>query len=226
MSGVSLLPLLLNMDKRRVVVFGGGEVGHRKASLFSKYCHVDVVSRSFVPELKALEGAGGAVQLVVVYELDEQGIERHVKGASLVVAATDDDVLNMRIAELAHVHGALVNSVHDVLDVVVPSIIELEGAVVAISTRGASPAMSKFLRLKLEEAIESAVPSQLPLMVRLQQELRELLKAEVSDQHERARLLWSVLENDGVWEGLASSYEQGFKRALAYVELQVKEGDG
>jgi len=225
MSQKPLVPLLLSLAKRRVVIFGGGEVGWRKASLFSRYCHVDVVSRSFVPELKALESTNPNVHPVRVERLDRLAIDRYVKGAYLVVAATDDEGVNAEVADAAHAHGALVNSVDHVEDVVVPSIIELDGAVIAISTRGTSPAVSKFMRLKLEQAIGSLIPFELSLMIRLQHELREHLKTTVPDQHERAEMLWGVLESDDVWEGLSQSYEQGFKRALAYIEGRVRAGD-
>lgn len=219
------MPLLLNLENRRVVVFGGGSVGHRKASLFSRHCHVDVVSRGFVPELRELENSRDTVRLIEVGELDEGAIVEHVKGAFIVVVATDDEQLNERISHMARLEGALVNSVHDVLDVVVPSIVEGEGVVLAISTRGASPAMSKFIRQRLEGALDTVLPSDYPLMVRLQSELREHLKRVVDDQQKRARLLWSVLESEEVWEALASSYEQGFKRALVHIHMQLEERD-
>ncbi|HIH69206.1 precorrin-2 dehydrogenase/sirohydrochlorin ferrochelatase family protein [Methermicoccus shengliensis] len=221
----SLMPLLLNLESRRVVVFGGGNVGHRKASLFSRYCHVDVVSRSFVSQLKELENSRETVRLIEVGELDEDTIIEHARGAFIVVAATDNEELNEKIAHIAHENGALVNSVHDVLDVVVPSIVEGEGVVLAISTRGASPAMSKFIRQRLEGALEASLSPEYLLMVRLQSELREHLKRVVGDQQKRARLLWSVLESEEVWESLASSYEEGFKRALMHIEMQLEGRD-
>ena len=46
-----LLPLFLDLTSRLVVIFGGGNVGERKAGLFSQYGPVKVLSRDFSPGL-------------------------------------------------------------------------------------------------------------------------------------------------------------------------------
>ena len=46
-----LLPLFLDLRSRLVVIFGGGNVGERKARLFSQYGPVRVLSRDFSPGL-------------------------------------------------------------------------------------------------------------------------------------------------------------------------------
>jgi len=46
-QGRRLLPLLLDLNSKLVVIFGGGRVGERKAKLFSDYARVRVVAQDF-----------------------------------------------------------------------------------------------------------------------------------------------------------------------------------
>ena len=48
------LPLMLNLADKEVVIFGGGSVAERKASLFCNYSNVTVISRDFTQGLDGL----------------------------------------------------------------------------------------------------------------------------------------------------------------------------
>jgi len=50
-----MLPLILGLAGRKVVIFGGGPVGARKAAFFSGECKVLVASRSFGKEIRGLD---------------------------------------------------------------------------------------------------------------------------------------------------------------------------
>lgn len=50
----NFLPLMLDLAGKEVVIFGGGEVGERKASLFCDCARVVVISRDFTPLLGQL----------------------------------------------------------------------------------------------------------------------------------------------------------------------------
>ena len=51
----SYLPLFIDLSDRKVVIFGGGSVGLRKASLFSDYAHTIVVSAPSVEDMPISE---------------------------------------------------------------------------------------------------------------------------------------------------------------------------
>jgi precorrin-2 dehydrogenase/sirohydrochlorin ferrochelatase len=207
-----LLPLLIDMNKRKVVIFGGGQVAERKAALFSRYARTTVISRSFTPQLRECAGQGvSLIKTAGIFSDDE--ISHYIQDAFIVIPATSDVKLNRRIADISHRHGCLVNSVDGLEDIAVPSVIERGEIIIALSTRGASPALSKFMRKKIEQTI----PAEFESMARLQKEIRQRLKHHVPKQEDRSRILWNILEDRDIWETLKESYERALDIALNHI---------
>jgi precorrin-2 dehydrogenase/sirohydrochlorin ferrochelatase len=204
------LPLFIDFSGRRVVIFGGGSVGERKALLFSEYAEVMVVSQDFTDTLKHLQHI---VNLVEVKDITEEVINTHVKNAFLVIPATNRADLNAKIEQVAHDRGVLVNRVDKVSEVIIPSVIHRGSITIAISTAAASPALSKYLREMLEEIITPEFED----MARLQEEMRKVLKKEVAEQNERRKILWEILRDDEVWKALRDSYEKAYTLSLSHI---------
>lgn len=191
----SYLPLFLDFSCRKVIIFGGGAVGERKAGYFLP-AEVFVISPSFTECLEAM-GADGLVKLErrAVVPGDVPGL---IEGAFLVVAATGDAELNESIVQAAEAAGILANNATGESPVVVPSLIKKGDVMVAISTGGRSPALSKYLRLKLEPALGEDVEK----MAALQERVRERLKSQLPDQKAREKILWAILDDPAVWDAL------------------------
>ncbi|HEY9246062.1 MAG TPA: bifunctional precorrin-2 dehydrogenase/sirohydrochlorin ferrochelatase, partial [Candidatus Methanoperedens sp.] len=134
---MDFLPLMLDLAGREVVIFGGGEVGERKASLFCGHSEVTVVSREFTPGLNRLFEKE-KIRLIKVNDLDEKGIIKYMKNAFLTIPATSNALLNEKIAQMAAGSGKFVNRVDDIGDVIVPSVIRRGDIVIGISTLGHS----------------------------------------------------------------------------------------
>lgn len=206
------LPLMLNLKGKEVVIFGGGEVGERKASLFCEHAGVTVVSREFTSRLNQLSEKG-KIKLIKVKGMTEKEISRYLENAFIAIPATSDSMLNEKIANLASQHGILVNRVDDHGDIIVPSVIERGDVVIGISTLGRSPALSKYIR----ERLEKVITPEFALMSRLQNELREMLKSKVEDQKKRKEILWDVINDDEVWAAFKESYGKAYKIALKHM---------
>jgi precorrin-2 dehydrogenase/sirohydrochlorin ferrochelatase len=137
-------PLMLNLSGRRAVVVGGGKVALRKArALAEAGARVRVVAPEFLPEFAA-DGRFECVR--------EPYAARHVAGAFLVIAATDDEAVNARVAADARAAGALVNVVDRpaLCDFIVPAVVERGRLRIAVSTGGAAPSLARKLRERLE----------------------------------------------------------------------------
>jgi siroheme synthase-like protein len=173
-----------------VVVFGGGEVGRRKANFLASEAEVMVVSREFV--------SGFHPSIALRQGNIEECLTDMVGWADLVIAATSDKDLNGVIAAEAARQGRYCNRADGLSTFLIPSVVERENYKVAVSTEGRSPGMSKFLRLELDRLLDPRYD----LMVSLQEELREAARERVPSQTERERRLWKVLEDDAVWSAL------------------------
>lgn len=205
-----MLPLYLDLTMRYVVIFGGGAVGERKARLFSDYSRVLVVSRSFTPKLLEMEKEG----LIEIIQTDiSNEADDYLKDAFIAIPATDDIGLNRSIGGRAGEMGVLVNQVDGIGDVVVPSVVRKDPITIAISTLGESPALSRYIRQKMESELTDDYAE----MARLLGEMRIHLKTAIPDQRARKKILWRILLDPEVWELLGQSYEKAFKKAGEHV---------
>lgn len=212
------LPLLIDMSGRRIVIFGGGSVGERKAQLFSRYADVTVISRDFTPDICQMHREGN----LSLVEADAGGLnagqlDKLLEGAFLVIPATSDRAINERIASAAKKKNILSNQVDAIGDVTVPSVIKKGELTISISTSGSSPAFSRFVRQKIEEVITPEFSD----MIKVQESLRIYLKENVPGQKDRKELLWKVLESSEVWEALQVSYEKGYNVALGIINEKI-----
>lgn len=140
-------PVFLNLTGKQVLVVGGGAVALRKVRrLLAAGARVEVVT----PE--AVSGFAGLSRMRILrrgFRLSD------LAGRFLVIAATQDAVLNGRIFRAAGRRGILVNCVDDPAhcNLILPSIVERNGFTVAISTGGKSPLAAKVLRKQVERVL-------------------------------------------------------------------------
>ncbi|MEK6790254.1 MAG: bifunctional precorrin-2 dehydrogenase/sirohydrochlorin ferrochelatase [Deltaproteobacteria bacterium] len=143
-------PIFVDLVGRPCVVVGGGSVAQRKArSLVASGALVTVISPRQTPGIISLAAKG---RLTLVARRYKKG---DVKGAFLVIAATDSEETNRAIAEEARLGKAMVNVVDSPLlcDFIAPSVVLRGPLALAISTSGACPALAKKLRKDLEKVI-------------------------------------------------------------------------
>jgi len=206
------LPLMLDLNQKEIVIFGGGEVGERKASLFCEHAKVTVVSREFTSGLNRFYETG-KIRLIKVNDISDKDISSFLENAFIVIPATNDEIMNEKIAGIAKNSSKFVNRVDDIGDIIIPSVIRRGDIVIGISTAGQSPALSKYIRQKVEEVITPEFAQ----MSRLQNEIREILKSSVDDQKKRKEILWNIINDDVVWKGFEESYEKAFITASKHI---------
>ncbi|MEM2925685.1 MAG: bifunctional precorrin-2 dehydrogenase/sirohydrochlorin ferrochelatase [Methanocellales archaeon] len=200
----------MNFENKKVVIFGGGKVGERKAKLFSKVARVSIVSREFTSNIKKMAKRNN-VELIQADLRENEKIEEKVKDAFLVIAATNDSKLNDEIERIAIKYNKLFNRVDDPeTQVLIPSIVKKGDIYIAISTRGKSPAMAKYLRKMLQHQITLKHLK----MVKLQSKIRNILKQKKEDQKSRERILNSILKDREIWLALEKSYREALDLAV------------
>jgi precorrin-2 dehydrogenase/sirohydrochlorin ferrochelatase len=140
-------PVNLVLDGRPCLVVGGGRIALRKVEgLLACGAQVRVVAPRIDPDLRALAG-------VTVDERPWRPDD--MAGAWLVIAATDDPAVNAAVFDAGQREGIWVNGADDPANCsfTLPSVVRRGDLQVAVSTGGRSPALSSWLRRRLEAEI-------------------------------------------------------------------------
>lgn len=204
------LPLVFDIKKQPCLLVGGGAVAYRKASLLARAGAVlSVVAPSIEPRLQALvKGTGGAVYI-------DTYNARYLADKHLVIAASNDHVVNTRVASDCRQRGMLINIVdtpqHS--NVIFPAIIDRDPLLIAVSSSGSAPVLARSVRTK----IESSVPANLGDLARFIGERRKAVRGQLSEQ--QLHLFWGdVIESEiaeSVMAGRIQDADKLFVEALA-----------
>jgi precorrin-2 dehydrogenase/sirohydrochlorin ferrochelatase len=190
-----MIPLFVDCSGKRIIIFGGGEVASRKAAYFSGEADVLVVSRSFSHKMSILPVER---RMLETGRISDETLNGLIDRAFLVIGALSDPAQNNRIKDLCKSREILFNNADgETGDVIIPSVTGGENYLLAISTKGNSPALSRFIR----EHLETKFPS-LDEMVALQRDLRTQLKHSEPSQSRRNTILWEVLNDQEIWKTL------------------------
>ncbi|NDY71546.1 bifunctional precorrin-2 dehydrogenase/sirohydrochlorin ferrochelatase [Desulfobacter hydrogenophilus] len=139
-------PIFLDVKDRECLVVGGGAVGTRKAfGLVRAGARVIVVSFGFSEELSNTPFSAVTLK-------EKKFEDSDLDGMSLAFAATDNMQLNARIRQAAQKKNILCNIAdgRDKGDFILPAVVDRGDLLFAVSTCGASPALSRRLRMALE----------------------------------------------------------------------------
>lgn len=143
-------PLFLDIRNKPCVVIGGGKVAERKArGLLKAGARVIVISPDLTVQMKKLAQTGKISHIRRTYRKGD------IRGKSLAIAASGSREANRAVFEEAQKLKILVNTVDDpgLSSFIVPSVVDRHPLVIAVSTSGQCPALSKKLRKKLEKEI-------------------------------------------------------------------------
>lgn len=190
----------LNLNRKHVLVIGGGDEGSRKIrGLLDQDCKITVVCDRLNRDLHQLRDQGTIE--VVKTKIKDSSILDNYDNLFLVLAATNDKELNRKIVEKARAMRLFVYAVDDPVfsDFSYASIINIEGIMqVAISTAGRSPIMSRRVRIKAERMLRKAIKKTDIENVKLQEFARAAAKSEIQTVEERKKFLYSLIKNDRI----------------------------
>lgn len=207
---------LVGLEKRRVLVVGGGHVAAEKvrALLDGGAAQIDVVA----PELS--EALAPFVDGERVRHLPRAFDPADLDGAFLSIAATDDPETNRRVFEEAETRGVLSQVVDDPAHCafIMPSVVRRGDLTVAISTGGASPALA----VRLRERLEQELGEEYAAFVRLAGELRPVIMDSIADPAVRKELWYRIVDSDV----LRHLKEGDFDRARAEAEALLRAAGG
>ena len=211
---MEFLPLFLNIREQHCVIVGGGEVALRKAILLIKAkANLSLVSPLFISQLQDLYEEGRCKLL------QEEFVAEQLEGASIVIAATNNKNTNARVAKAADKKNIPVNVVDqpELCSFIMPSIVDRSPVVVAISSSGRSPVLTR----KIKELNETLISNREGQLAELLGTFREKVRNKYSDFIERVKFWESLLESE-VTELVYSGNEGA---AIQLIEDKLKQSD-
>jgi precorrin-2 dehydrogenase/sirohydrochlorin ferrochelatase len=161
-------PVSLDMTDKRCVIIGGGAVAERKAErLIECNAQVVVVSRSLTPVLEDRKKTNTIEHIDADYE------KKTLRGAFMVIGATDRDDVNAQVSQDALSLGILVNIVDDPdrCNFILPSLVQQGDLSIAVSTGGKSPALARKIKEDLQQLYGPEYESLLTIMGSLRKKI-------------------------------------------------------
>lgn len=208
------LPIFFNIKNRRCVVIGAGDVATRKVTMLLKAdAEVHVYSPEICTELRELANAEKITYIQTEFE------KTQLAGACLVIAATDDEAVNVAVSVAAKALNIPVNVVDapDLCTFTMGSIIDRSPVVIAISSEGNAPVLARYIRTK----IETMLPASYGRIAAIAGEFREQVKAKFTTTQARRRFWEDVLQGPMV-ERVLSGQEQAARELLGHL---LKDAD-
>lgn len=181
-------PLMLDIADRLIVIVGGGAVAVRKAKGLIE-CgakHLRCVS----PEMDA-EMPSSVERISARYDV------RHLQGASLVFAATNDTNVNSAVVRDARARNILVNRADadesDPADFTTPARLDESGVTITVSASG-NPALAA----KVRDGLRSAWDPRWSQMAEAMKLLRPEILSSHAGQDSRASALRSLASDEAM----------------------------
>jgi uroporphyrin-III C-methyltransferase/precorrin-2 dehydrogenase/sirohydrochlorin ferrochelatase len=191
MHTMKLYPLFARLQNLPVLVVGGGEVAARKTrALLDAGADVTVGAPRLSDQLA--QWRESATIRHIVGDFDESWLG----DAWLVVAATDDNAVNRRVANAATARRIFINVVDDaeLSTFHVPAVIDRAPLQIAISSGGAAPMLARWLRERLETLLDHALGPLADLLDRS----RDRIRVRFRDLSARRAFYTRVIEGDAI----------------------------
>ncbi len=183
------LPIYIQVGGKPCLVVGGGAIAVRRIkALLEAGAVVTAISPKPPPELMTLVKNANITLLTREYR------DGDMASSVLVFAATDDAALDERISGEAARRRIPVNVADSPLlcSFIVPAVVKRGELQIAISTGGASPALSRHFR----EELENRYGPEYGQMVEVLRAARHWLRAEKIDPQHRAEKLSALANSD------------------------------
>ncbi len=213
--------MFVDVHDAPALVVGGGPVALRKTRrLIDAGAKVTVVAPQIHDELVKLQQAGAL-------RIEARAFDNNdLSGVSIVIAATGDVGVNRDIATLAKANGVQVNVANDPSagNFIMPSLIDRSPLLIAISSGGASPVLSRLLTAR----IEAFIPKSFARLANLAGQYRAQIKASVSDWRERRRFWEQQLGGrvgEMVLQGRTTEAETALEEAIKQYQANEVTGE-
>ncbi|MES2375616.1 MAG: TSUP family transporter [Bacteroidota bacterium] len=184
-----LFPVFLKLNELHTVLIGAGNVGLEKLTAIlhnSNDARVTVIAKIVIQAVKDL-----AISYPTITIIEKAFVDSDLNNADLVIAATDNSVLNTYIRDSAHQRKLLINVADkpDLCDFYLGSIVKKGDLKIGISTNGKSPTIAK----RLKEVLNESLPADLHITLQQMSDLRNSLSGDFTYKVKKLNEVTSVL---------------------------------
>lgn len=171
----SYLPLFLkNSSVTEILIIGGGSIASSKAeALVSVGCSIRLIAKNICNQLVMM-----CKENNFPYEIGDYN-PTHLEGANIVIAATNNNMVNRQICADCKNRNILVNVVDspELCDFYFPALVKRGPLQIAISSSGISPVLTRILKQKVEKLI----PTQFENLVTFFKNKKNLIRKKISN---------------------------------------------
>lgn len=214
-------PAFLDLQDRPILLVGGGSVALRKLKrLAASRAKVTIVAPTLIVDLESLRQKLQCTHHARDIQDDD------FESASLVFAASNNREQNLKIARQAHECGVFVNvaDAPSASSFLVPSIIDRQPLLVAVSSTGASPVLARLLTAR----IDAFLPHSYKQLGELAIAYRQRIAEHIPDARQRRRF-WEKLLSGRVGElilqGRSDTASTAIESAIAQHDTTQAEGE-
>ncbi|MET1054397.1 MAG: TSUP family transporter [Pedobacter sp.] len=188
-EGNQLFPVFLKLNQLHTVIIGAGPVGLEKLSaVLAQSGHARI---TIIAEVVCSEVAELAARLPQISLFNKSYAAADLAHGDLVIAATNNNVLNEEIKRDAHALKLLVNVADkpELCDFYLGSVVKKGDLKIAISTNGKSPTIAK----RLKELFNEALPAELDITLQQMSQFRNTLEGDFSAKVKKLNEVSAVL---------------------------------
>jgi len=174
---------MLNIKNKKIAIIGGGNIAYRKLKKLVDYdANITLIAPNINEEIYKYKDKISIIK--------DKYKKTYILNSFLVIAATDDKVLNQKISNDCKDENILFNNISDMYsDFIVPSSIKRGDLTISISTNGKSPSLAKKIRLE----IEGKYNEEYILRLNLLGDIRELVKEKCDDENKKKEILKQII---------------------------------
>lgn len=194
-TGNQLFPVFLKLNQLHTVLIGAGPVGLEKLTAIlnnSSNATITIVAINILPEVYALAKSGNNITII-----QKSFEDSDLDVADVVVAATNNNVLNIAIRQAAKQRKLLINVADkpDLCDFYLGSVVKKGDLKIGISTNGKSPTVAK----RVKEVLTAALPDELDITLQQLSAIRNNLTGDFAYKVKELNRITAMLlasEND------------------------------
>jgi len=203
---MAYFPIYIDIKDKQCVVVGGGRIALRKIEILHQFgAKITVIAPYICDDIYNIENNASLDEFAYLEEdiytgesddLGDKSIhitfvkrefnDSDICDVQLVVAATDNEILNSHISDICKRKNILVNvvDVKDECTFIFPAICKKGELVISVSTGGSSPSMAH----KIRKNIESVIPDYYSSLIEFLGEHRDYIKSEIHLQEQRKKV--------------------------------------